>query len=158
MSKSLLITGGTGKQGGATIDALLAAPEASNYTILAVTRNPESPSAQKLVAKAKNIKLVKGDFNDVPAMFEAAKEANGGKTAFDGVFSVQVPMDFKGQTPEKEEQQGKNMVDEAIKTDVKHFVYASVDRHGGRSLQNPTPVKHFIRYLFELFPLPLVLR
>lgn len=145
MSKTLLVTGGTGKQGGATIDALLASPEASDYTLLAVTRNPDSPGAQKLAAKSNVIKLVKGDFNDVPSMLDAAQEANGGKIEFDGLFLVQVPMDFKGQTPEKEEQQGKNMVDEAIKRGVKHFVYTSVDRHGERSLQNSTPVKHFIR-------------
>ena len=145
MSKTLLITGGTGKQGGATVDALLASPEASDYTILAVTRNPSSPGAQKLLAKSKAVKLVEGDFNDVPAMFEAARDANSGKTELDGLFLVQVPMDFKGQTPEKEEQQGKNMVDEAVKRGVRHFVYTSVDRHGERSLQNPTSVKHFIR-------------
>ncbi|KAF2235591.1 NAD(P)-binding protein [Viridothelium virens] len=144
MSKTFLITGATGKQGGGTVDALLASPEASDSTILAVTRNPHSPGAQKLASKAKNIKIVKGDFNNVPAMFDAAREANGGKAEYDGLFLVQVPKDFKGQTPEKEEQQGKAMVDEAIKRRVRHFVYSSVDRHGERSLQNPTPVPHFI--------------
>ncbi|KAL9095317.1 MAG: hypothetical protein Q9165_002574 [Trypethelium subeluteriae] len=155
MSKTYFITGATGKQGGCTVDALLASPEASGSTILAITRNPQSPGAQKLASKAKNIKIVKGDFNDVPAMFDAAQEANDGKAEFDGLFSVQVPKDFKGQTPEKEEQQGKAMVDEAIKRGVRQFVYSSVDRHGERSLQNPTPVPHFIskhnieKYLLE---------
>jgi len=86
MSKVVLITGATGKQGGAVIDALLAAPEASQFTILAVTRNTESGSAKKL--SSKGCKLVQADLNDVPAIFEAAKKVTS-EPIF-GVFSVQV--------------------------------------------------------------------
>jgi uncharacterized protein YbjT (DUF2867 family) len=42
-----------------------------------------------------------------------------------------------------EETQGKALVDSAIKHGVKHFVYTSVDRHGDRSLDNPTNIPHF---------------
>ena len=74
MSKALLITGATGKQGGATIDALISSPShTTDYTILAVTRNPSSASAQALQTKSPSIKLVAGDFNDVPAIFAAAE-------------------------------------------------------------------------------------
>lgn len=88
MSKVLLITGATGKQGGATINALLADPRASGFTILAVTRSPASASAQKLQQKCPSIKFVKGDLNDCPAIFEAAKDVVADPVW--GVFSVQV--------------------------------------------------------------------
>jgi nucleoside-diphosphate-sugar epimerase len=43
-----------------------------------------------------------------------------------------------------EETQGKALVDAALANKVKHFVYTSVDRNGDRSIDNPTPVPHFI--------------
>lgn len=52
---------------------------------------------------------------------------------------MQVPKDVV-----KEEQQGKALVDEALKAGVKRFVYTSVDRGGDeRSWQNETDVPHF---------------
>ncbi|KAF2098576.1 NAD(P)-binding protein [Rhizodiscina lignyota] len=141
MSKVVLITGATGKQGGATIDALLASPRASEFTILGVTRNPSSPSAQKLLSKGSNVKVIKGDLNDCSGIFEAAK--NEVSESVWGVFSVQIPMG-NGQTVETEEKQGKALVDEALKNGVKHFVYTSVDRQGDKSYDNPTSVPHFV--------------
>jgi|SRR5215469_3090943 len=140
MSKAVLITGATGKQGGAVVDALLESPEAQKFTILAVTRNPDSPSAQKL--KSRGVKIVTGDLNDVPAIFQNAK------TVVDqpvwGVFSVQVPVG-KGATTQTEEAQGKALVDGAVANGVKMFVYTSVDRGGDeKSFDNPTPIPHFI--------------
>ena len=84
MSKAVLITGATGKQGGAVVNALLS----SDFTILAVTRNTASPSAQKLAQKSPKIKLVQGDLNDPTVIFKNAKEV-AGKQIW-GVFSVQV--------------------------------------------------------------------
>lgn len=139
MSRGILVTGATGKQGGATVDDLISRPH-SDFTILAVTRNPTSASANALAAKDKSIKIVKGDMNDVPSLFSAAKATHPNIW---GVFSVQIPMG-KGQSPESEERQGKALVDEAIKSGVKQFVYTSVDRHGEQSIHNPTHVPHFI--------------
>lgn len=85
MSKVILVTGATGKQGGAAIKAILSSPNASDFTLLAVTRNTESASAKSLVSKG--VKLVQGDLNDVPALFESAKEI---AQPIWGVFSVQV--------------------------------------------------------------------
>jgi uncharacterized protein YbjT (DUF2867 family) len=86
MSKPILITGATGKQGGAVIDALLASSSATDFTVLAVTRNAESASAKKLVERG--VKIVKGDLNDVEAIFKEA--ATVVKEPIWGVFSVQV--------------------------------------------------------------------
>jgi len=141
MSKGLLITGATGKQGGSTIDALVSSPaNSSDYTILAVTRNANSSSAKELLAKSDKIKIVQGDLNDVPGLFNAA---NATHSNIWGVFSVQVPAG-KGQTTETEQTQGKALVDEALKAGVKQFVYSSVDRGGDKSYDNPTNIPHFI--------------
>lgn len=72
MTKVFLVTGATGKQGGAVIDALLAQP--SSFTILAITRNTNSASAQKLAANSPIIKLIQRNLDDIPAIFLAASK------------------------------------------------------------------------------------
>lgn len=88
--KAILVTGATGKQGGGTINALLDGGALNNnYTLLALTRNPESGSAKKL--QSKGVKLVQGDLSDIPGVFANAKKVLGGGDAkIWGVFSVQV--------------------------------------------------------------------
>jgi uncharacterized protein YbjT (DUF2867 family) len=94
MSKVVLITGATGKQGGAVVNALLASPKASDFTILAVTRDAESASAKKLVEKG--CKIVQGDLHDVPGIFESAKKVTS--EPIWGVFSVQVSIIQRSRT------------------------------------------------------------
>lgn len=66
--RNLVVTGATGKQGGALISALLA--ESSHpFTIYAVTRNTTSNGAQKL-AKNANVKVIQGDFDSATAIFK----------------------------------------------------------------------------------------
>ncbi|KAK4228651.1 putative negative transcriptional regulator [Podospora fimiseda] len=143
MSKSLLITGATGKQGGAVIDALLNSDASgNNFTILAVTRNTSSASSKRLASRSQNIRLVEGNLDDVPALFEAAKSANNGQPIW-GVFSVQVSLG-PGVTVEGEIKQGTALIDGAIEAGVTHFVYSSVERGGDSvSWDNPTPIPHF---------------
>jgi uncharacterized protein YbjT (DUF2867 family) len=86
MAKVILVTGATGKQGGSVIDALLA--EQADVEILAVTRNPNSASAQKLLAKSSKIKAIEGDLNEPAGIFANAKKATSQPVW--GVFSVQV--------------------------------------------------------------------
>lgn len=132
MSKAILVIGATGNQGGAVLRALLDNPSFSpeTYSIYAVTRNPSSPSATALAARSPAIKLVTGDLNDVPAIFQSLPSKPW------GVFSVQ---------PRGKEEitQGKAIVDEAVKAGVSHFVYTSVDRGGPASDTTPTDVPHF---------------
>lgn len=49
-----------------------------------------------------------------------------------------------GQNATTEERQGKNLVDAALKNNVKYFVYSSVDRGGESSIDRPTDVPHFV--------------
>lgn len=86
MSRPILVTGATGKQGGAVIDALLASSSAKDFIILAVTRNADSASAKKLVERG--VRIVKGDLNNVEAIFKEAAQV--AKEPIWGVFSVQV--------------------------------------------------------------------
>ncbi|KAM7208415.1 hypothetical protein V8F20_001393 [Naviculisporaceae sp. PSN 640] len=159
MSKALLITGATGHQGGSVIDALLAQARSSSsqsnpekYIVLAVTRDLSSPSSQRLLKKSSpetgiTIKLVKGNLDNIPALFQAAREALKATTApslqIHGVFSVQVSMG-PGVTTQSEIKQGKDLIDGAIANGVEHFVYASVERGGDEhSWKNTTPIPHF---------------
>jgi uncharacterized protein YbjT (DUF2867 family) len=142
MSRVLLITGATGKQGGAVIDAILSRPDtASDFILLAVTRDTSTGSAKKLAARSPSVKLVQGNLDDIPSLFEAAERV--AQKPIWGVFSVQVSMG-KNVTVEGEIQQGKGLIDESIKHGVKCFVYSSVDRGGDEaSWDNQTPIPHF---------------
>jgi uncharacterized protein YbjT (DUF2867 family) len=129
MSKPILITGATGKQGGAVLRALLAHPSYSPTThpIYAVTRNPSSSGSTRLSALSSSISLIAGDLNNISAIFASLPAKPW------GVFSVQLP----GKT---EVPQGKALIDGAVQAGVSHFVYTSVDRAGG---DDPTDVPHF---------------
>lgn len=145
MSKVILVSGATGNQGGAVVDAILASPDAAQYTILGVTRDANSKSAQKLASKSSNVKLVQGDFADMSSLFAKALKTSSefSSDKIWGVFSVQVPMG-KGQNVKTEERFGKELIDESIKAGVKHFVYTSVDRGGDEvSWTTPTTIPHF---------------
>ncbi|GLB12558.1 hypothetical protein AtubIFM57258_010242 [Aspergillus tubingensis] len=134
---AVLITGATGKQGGALIRNLLL--RKAPFEILAVTRNTSSASAQKLASLSANIKLVEGDLDDPGAIFRNAQRLT--TSPIWGVYSVQAAIGNKA-----EETQGKALIDESIRQKVKFFVYSSVDRGGEEhSFQNPTKIPHFIK-------------
>jgi len=150
-SRALLITGATGKQGGSVIKALLEAD--APFEILALTRNAQSASAQRLLKQSPKIKLVTGDFSAIDDVFRTAKEA--ASAPIWGVFSVQVSQitalrissnhtNLHAQAVGKnEEPEGKRLVDAAIANQVSHFVYTSADR-GVNADSDPTVVPHFI--------------
>lgn len=130
----VLVTGATGKQGGAVLKSLLAANTPTpQFSIIALTRSLTSAKAQSL-ASLPNVTTLQGDLNDCAAIFAQLT------TPLWGVFSVQTP-----EKPAVEEQQGKDLVDAAVKANVSFFVYSSVDRGGdGVSENEPTIIPHFI--------------
>lgn len=140
--KPILVIGATGKQGKKVIETILASDSKASFTILALTRNPDSASAKALAAKSTLIRLVKGNLDDTPAVFKAALEVSAGAPIW-GVFSVQQAVQ-DGATQERETKQGQAVVDQAIAHNIKVFVYTSVDRGGDNSESNPTYVPHFI--------------
>lgn len=135
MPRAILVTGATGRQGGAVIKAL----RGTDFEILALTRSASSPSAQKLASSSPNIKLIEGDLDDTEAVFKNAKSATS-KPIW-GVYSVQAQV--KGDVT-IEETWGKNLIDSSIAAGVEFFVYSSVDRGGEKSSSTPTDVPHWM--------------
>lgn len=85
-SKAILVTGATGKQGGAVIRALTAANP--DIRLLAVTRDETSAAAEKVAAESEEVFLVQGDLDDTDAIFKEAEKVT--TLPIRGVFSVQV--------------------------------------------------------------------
>ena len=145
-TKAILITGATGKQGGSVLNQLATHSTASQFTLLAVTRDASSASAKRILERHPQVLLVQGDLNDVPGLFASAKSTlkEAGKSEqIWGVYSVQISMG-PGVTTKFEVKQGSDLIDESIKEGVTHFVYSSVDRGGNEhSFTNATPIPHF---------------
>ena len=121
--RTVLITGATGKQGGATVRALAG----KGFTLRAMTRHPESDAA-KAVASETGAEIVHGDLNDAASLKKAL-------TGAWGVFGVQ---NTREAGVEGEEEQGKRLASLAREAGVQHFVYTSVG-----SAHRKTGIPHF---------------
>lgn len=122
MPSTVLVTGATGRQGGAVARALLAA----GFQVRALTRNPASGAAGRL--RARGAELVKGDLDDRASLETAA-------AGVQGLFSVQDPW---ANGIEAEIRQGKTLAEVAAQARVSHVVYASV-----ATADQATGVPHF---------------
>jgi uncharacterized protein YbjT (DUF2867 family) len=111
--KVVLVTGGTGSQGGATVTHLLAAKK---VRVRVLTRNLESPKAKSLAARG--VELVKGDFDDIASLRKAL-------TGVSAAFSVQQWTE-KGGTA-AEELHGKRFADVVKESGNPHLVYSSAE-------------------------------
>jgi len=112
---SVLVTGATGKQGGAVVRALLKA----GRPVRALTRDPASAAGQALAAQG--VEVVKGDFTDTASL-------NAALAGVDGVFSVQ--MGSHPDDPESEILTGKALIEAAHRAGVRVIVHTSVARAG----------------------------
>lgn len=108
--KTILVTGATGHQGGATARHLLK----EGWTVHCLVRDPNKPAARAL-AKA-GATLVEGNFEDRASLDKALKGCYG-------LFSVQTPV-AEGVNAEIEA--GNQLADAAKAAGVKHLVYTSV--------------------------------
>jgi uncharacterized protein YbjT (DUF2867 family) len=115
-NKIILVTGATGRQGGATARHLLA----KGWHVRAIARDLTIPTAQAL--QQAGAEVIQGD-NENLASLETAMQG------VYGVFSVQ-PAVFGY---EREVHQGKNIADAAKAAGVQHFVYTSVGGAEGQS-------------------------
>ncbi len=120
--RTILITGATGKQGGATARALAG----KGFKIRAMTRKPESDAA-RAIAKT-GAEIVKGDLDDASSVKKALQGTWG-------VFAVQNSWEAG---VEKEEEQGKRIAKLAREAGVEHYVYSSVG-----SAHRNTGIPHF---------------
>jgi len=128
---SILVTGATGRQGGAVIRSLIK----NKVSVKALSRTPDSISSQQL--KTMGVSVIKGDMGDPESLIQAMKGCYG-------VFSVQNYFEYGA---EKEIQYGKNMADAAKESNISHFIYSSVCNADGQ-----TGVPHFeTKYIIEQY-------
>jgi uncharacterized protein YbjT (DUF2867 family) len=121
-SKLVLVTGATGKQGGACVEALLT----RGHQVRALTRNSASPAANRL--RERGVEITVCDFSDRDSLMRAARGA-------DAVYAMSTPYE---QGAEKETAQGITITDAARAARVGHFVYSSV-----ASANRGTGIGHF---------------
>jgi len=118
--KTILVSGATGRQGGALLKHLLK----GSWRVRALTRNPGARAAQEL--SQCGVDVVQGDMDDIECL----------KSAMMGVHGVYSVQDFWTVGAKREVQQGKNMAEAARAVDVEHFLYSSVggaERNSGIS-------------------------
>jgi uncharacterized protein YbjT (DUF2867 family) len=121
--KVVLITGATGKQGGATLRHLA---KQGGFKLRALTRRPSADAAKAVAALG--AELVTGDLDDDASL----------ERALAGVWGVYAVQNTWEAGVEKEEVQGKRLAKLARDKGVQRFVYASVG-----SAHEKTGIPHF---------------
>jgi uncharacterized protein YbjT (DUF2867 family) len=119
----ILVTGATGRQGGAVVRNLV---QAGGWKVRAMTRDPSKSSSK--VLEQMGVQVVRGDLDDRASIESAAQGAYG-------VFSIQDPW---AHGVAKEIAQGIALADVAKAVGVRHFVFASVS-----TAEQRTGVPHF---------------
>ncbi|NTX52055.1 NmrA family NAD(P)-binding protein [Myxococcus sp. CA039A] len=119
--KTVLVTGATGRQGGAAARAL----RADGVAVRALVRNLEAPAVAGL--RGHGVEIASGNLDDPPSLRAACR-------GVDAVFSVQTP-DLKDLGGDSETRHGRNLVEAALAERVPQFVHTSVsgagDHHRG---------------------------
>ena len=124
---SFLIAGGTGRQGGAVVNALLADKSTSIEAkdVYVLTRNTEGAAATALTKRG--VKLVRGELGQPDAIFKQL-EGQGVDLTKTAAFLAQA----HGPT---ELSDAKGFIDAAVTNKLSYFAYSSVDR-GGKELSD----------------------
>lgn len=119
-NKTVVVCGSTGHQGGAVARHMLKRP---NWNVIALTRNPGSPSSQDL--KEKGAALVQADLKDRSSLIGAFQGA-------DSVYGVTQPWsaDYRHCDPGAEIEQGRNIADACLRTGVNHLVMSTAAHIG----------------------------
>jgi uncharacterized protein YbjT (DUF2867 family) len=144
MKRTVLVTGATGQQGGATAAAL----KGAGFELRGLTRNPDGAAARAL--HESGVTVVQGELDDAESLRRALQDVWG-------VFSVQNTWTAG---VEGEERQGKRLATIAREAGVQHFVYTSVGsahRHTGiPHFENKSRIEQTVRDL--AFPSHVILR
>ena len=103
MSKTLVVFGATGLQGGSVINAILDDPATTKtYKLRAITRDASKPKAKAL--SARGVEVVVGDLDKKESLIKAVE----------GAYAVFAVTDFWAtMDADNEMQQGRNIVDAA---------------------------------------------
>lgn len=121
-SARILVTGVTGRQGGAVARALLE----KGFRVRGLTRDPQSQSAKQMAGLG--VELVKGDYDKADTLDAAMEDVHG-------VFAM---TDFWEHGYDGELRHGRNIIDAAARKGVKHLVYSSV-----ANADQQTGIPHF---------------
>ncbi|MEP6927739.1 MAG: NmrA/HSCARG family protein, partial [Ginsengibacter sp.] len=131
-NKIIFVTGATGNQGGAVARNLIS----RGFTVIALTRNPDSAKAISL--KKLNIQPVKGDLDNAVTYREYLKNVYG-------IFSVQT---FENGV-DREISQGITLATIAKEIGVNHFLYSSAigtDLNSGVShIESKSKIENYIK-------------
>ena len=115
MSKTLVVFGATGQQGGSVIDHLLKDSELSKqYTIRGLTRDSTKPAAKAL--QEKGVEVVTVDNDD---QVSVQKALHGAHSAFVNIATVRV-----AEGRDIELRQGKLIADAAVAEGLQYFIYS----------------------------------
>jgi uncharacterized protein YbjT (DUF2867 family) len=120
--RTILITGVTGKQGGAVAQAL----DGTGFRLRGLTRKPDGGRAAALACNG--VEIIQGDLDDEATLRRAL-------AGVWGVFGVQTSLEAG---VEREEAQGKRLATLAREAGVEHYVYTSVG-----SAHKRTGIPHF---------------
>ena len=120
--KLVLVTGVTGRQGGAVARALMD----NGVRVRGMTRNPSSDRAAAMASLG--VELIRGDFDDSTSL----------DTAMNSVSGVFVVTNFWEHDYDGEVRHGRNVVDAANRADVSHLVFTSV-----ANADQQTGIPHF---------------
>lgn len=131
MSKTLVVFGATGNQGGSVVENVLNDPELSKqYKIRAITRDASKPAARAL--QDKGVEVVTADNDDQASL---RKVMQGAYAAFVVVATMQT-----ADGRETELRQGKLIADAAAAEGVQYVIYSSstncTEKTGGKLTQN----------------------
>ena len=133
--RTVLITGATGRQGGAVIRYMLP----KGWKLRGLVFKADNSAVQRLTDQG--VEVVRGDLEDPASLERAVRGASG-------VYSVQ---DFWSVGTKREVQQGKNIADAARKAGVEHFVYSSAggaERNSGIDhFESKWEIENYIRKL-----------
>src|ERR1700686_2466587 len=143
-NRTILITGVTGKQGGAVAQAL----QGSGFNLRGLTRKPGNEQATALARQG--VDVVKGDLDDAATL----------RRALAGVWGVFGVQNAGEAGVEREEAQGKRLAKLAREAGVEHYVYTSVGsahkRTGVPHFDNKWRIEETVRNL--RFPSHVILR
>jgi len=110
--QTILVTGATGRQGGAVIRHLMQ----RGFKVRAITRDPEKPSSQAL--KSNGVEVFKGDMEVAASLHPAMQGVHG-------VFSLQNYWE-KGVGYAGEIRQARNLAQVAKEEKIRHLVQSSI--------------------------------
>ena len=120
--RTILVTGATGKQGGAVLRHL----RKRGFPVRVLTRDPDKQEARQLAGHGTEV--VRGDMDDSASL----------DRALDGVYGVYSMGTYRERGLESEVRMGAALAEAARRSDIAHLVYSSVGSAGRQ-----TGVPHF---------------